>query len=233
MQLGFGFLRGDILLWRDRLAPLLNGIVLLPPRTPTGQLIKSMISGRTRDAVSQAAYDRLVARFGSAGRIAIARPDAVEAVIADVTFASDKAVHLIAALNQLRRIPGGLRLAGLSALPLDRALAFLERLPGVGRKVAASTLNASTLSMPVMIVDTHVLRVLRRLGAVRENADIRAASERVTTELSDWSGHDFLLLHVALKRLGQLICHDTAPACDGCPLAEDCPAQRRQDDAIR
>lgn len=228
MQFGFGFLRADLLRWRAGLAPLLDGVALPPPRTPTGQLIKSMISGRTRDAVSQAAYDRLAARFGSAARIALASPGAIEAAIADVTFAADKARHLVAALTLLRATPGGLRLAGLGALPLDAALAFLETLPGVGRKVAASTLNASTLAMPVLIVDTHVLRVLRRLGAVAPTADIRAASERVTAALPEWSGQDFLLFHVAVKRLGQTVCHAVTPSCGSCPLAGDCPSALRR-----
>jgi len=58
-------------------------------------------------------------------------------------------------------------------------------------------------------------------------ADIRAASEKVTAELIGWSGHDFLLLHVVMKRLGQLICHDTKPECALCPLASDCPGAGR------
>jgi endonuclease III len=222
MQFGMGFLRNDIVRWRNRLAPLLAAIEMLPPRSPTGQLIKSMISGRTRDAVSQAAYDRLCARFGSASRLAAASVSTIEAVIADVTFAPDKAQYLVSALTKLRRTTGGIALTGLRSMPLDQALAFLEDLPGVGRKVAASTLNASTLAMPVMIVDTHVLRVLRRLGAVAPTADIRAASEAVTAEMAEWTGSNFLNLHVVLKLLGQLFCHDTAPRCDICPLASDC-----------
>ena len=229
MQFGFGFLERDIVRWRDRLMPLLDDIYLLPPRRPIGQLIKSMISGRTLDAVSQAAYDRLVARYGSPSRLAAAPILEIEKVIIDVTFAQDKARHVVSALGLLQRSPGGLALAGLGAMPLDRALDFLETLPGVGRKVAASTLNASTLARPVLIVDTHVLRVLRRLGAVPDHADIRTASEKVTAELAGWSGRDFLLLHVMMKRLGQLFCHDAAPQCRACPLADDCPSAGRSD----
>lgn len=227
MQLGFGFLGSDIVRWREQLAPLLRGIEPLPPRRPVGQLIKSMISGRTLDAVSQAAYDRLVMRFGKPARIAASPVSAVEDAIADVTFAQDKARHLVSALGRLREAPGGIGLDGLGAMPLDEALAFLETLPGVGRKVAASTLNASTLARPVLIVDTHVLRVLRRLGAVPDHADIRTASEKVTAELAGWSGRDFLLLHVVMKRLGQLTCHDTKPECSRCPLARNCPSAGR------
>ena len=52
----------------------------------------------------------------------------------------------------------------------------------------------------------------------------RAASEKVTTDLADWDGRDFLLLHVAMKRLGQTICRDASPRCGLCALAAECPS---------
>lgn len=118
---------------------------------------------------------------------------------------------------------GGFALDHLATRPLADALAWLERLPGVARKVAAATLNASTLGRPVMIVDTHVLRVLRRLGFVRPTADYRAASETVTAAMPRWGGDNFLAFHIALKRLGQGVCRWDVPACAACPLRADCP----------
>ncbi|QKR98780.1 endonuclease [Sphingomonas sp. CL5.1] len=222
--MAFGFLGADIARWRARLAGLRAGIAPWPARRPVAQLIKSMISGRTRDAVSQAAFERLSAKFGSVARLAEAQPAAVAQVIEDVTFAEDKARYVVSALSRLRREPMGFRLDSLADRPLDDALAWLERLDGVGRKVSASTLNASTLALPVMIVDTHVLRVLRRLGAVPDHADYRAASEAVTAALPAWSGPDFLDLHIVMKRLGQLYCRHEAPCCLACPLRADCPS---------
>ena len=74
-----------------------------------------------------------------------------------------------------------------------------------------------------MIVDTHVLRVLQRLGVVWPSADYRAGSEAVTEAAPHWSGDDFLAFHIALKRLGQEVCRWDVPACAACPLAGDCP----------
>lgn len=227
MQLGLGFLAADIGAWRDRLGPILSEAEPLPRRSPIGQLVKSMISGRTRDAVSQAAYDRLRSRYRGPSGLADADPAAIERVIGDVTFAADKAVHLVDALNRLRASPHGFNLAFLGQRPLAWSLAFLERLPGVGRKVAASTLNASTLDRPVMIVDTHVLRVLRRLGAVGPTATAQAASETVTEAMAHWAGGEFLDFHVMTKRLGQTVCRDGAPCCTVCPLARSCLTARR------
>ncbi|MBC9034695.1 endonuclease [Sphingomonas sp. JC676] len=223
MQLGF-FGRGDLEHWRAGLAVLGTA---LPPRRrkPVGQLVKSLISGRTRDPVSLAAYHRLRDRFGSARGIAAAPVPLIEDVIADVTFADSKAKWLAAALRRIGREHPDFDLDFLGAPPLDDALAWLERLPGVGRKVAAATLNASTLGRPVFIVDSHVLRVLRRLGFVGPAAEAFAASEAVTAAMPHWTGDDFLGLHIAAKRLGQVACHVEVPACARCPLRRDCPSR--------
>jgi len=185
-----------------------------------------MISGRTRDAVSQAAFDRLRAEYRWVGALARAPASRVERTIHDVTFAPDKARHVVSALRRIRRDYGVFHIDFLHEKPLAEALALLERLPGVGRKVSAATLNASTLAMPVLIVDTHVLRVLRRLGAVGAHADYRSASETMTETLAGWSGSSFLLFHVALKRLGQIACRHARPRCDACLLSAACPSAR-------
>jgi endonuclease-3 len=225
MQVAFAFAAADIAGWYAQLGP-----VAIPRhrRSPVGQLVKSMISARTRDAVSTAAYDRLVARYGGPATLARATAAEVAHTIGEVTFAEAKAVHLVAALRRIAATDGEFELANLADLPLGEALAWLERLPGVARKVSASTLNASTLRRPVMIVDTHVLRVLQRLDFVPTAADYRAASEAVTAAMPGWTGDDFLGFHIALKHLGQTVCRWDIPDCAVCPLAADCPVGRRR-----
>lgn len=227
MQQAFAFAFSDVARWRTALVGAFGDPLPVRRRTPLGQLIKSMLSGRTRDAVSKAAYDALVARYPSPPRLAAASPAAIEAIVAPVTFAHDKAVNIAAALATIGRERPDYDLAFLADPPLADALAWLERLPGVARKVSASTLNASTLSRPVLIVDTHVLRVLHRLGFVGHTADYRAASEAVTAAMAGWSGDDFLLFHIVVKRLGQTICRWDVPECTRCPLARDCPTAPR------
>ncbi|NML07958.1 endonuclease [Sphingomonas sp. G-3-2-10] len=226
MQVQFGFCGHDeIARWSAALSPLVAGADQLPRRKPIGQLVKSMISGRTRDPVSLRAYRRLRERYGAAARIAAAKPQEIENTIADVTFPESKAKWLVGALRRIGRERPDYRLDFLGELPLDQALVWLERLPGVGRKVAASTLNASTLNRPMLIVDGHVQRVLCRLGLVAADAGARDASEVVTAAMPDWSGDDFLRFHIGANRLGQRICRPETPDCAACPLAADCRAR--------
>ena len=202
-------------------------------RTPFGQLIKSMLSARTRDAVSVAAYDALMARYPEPRALAAASPAAIEAIVADVTFAPDKAANIAAALAAIGRERPDFDLGFLADMPLPDALAWLERLPGVARKVSASVLNLSTLNRPVFVVDAHVARVLRRLGHVGLTADTYAVSEAVTAGMADWSSDRFAQFHAVTKRLGQEVCRWDEPECGRCPLVVDCPTGTARIGAVR
>lgn len=225
MQPGFGFNgHDDLVRAQQALAPIRALTGPFPRRSPIGALVKSMLSGRTGDGVSLAAYDRLIARHRTPGRVLAAGRDEVLRCIGAVTHAEDKAEYIIDALGRIAAERRGFDLTFLAVAPLGEALAWLERLPGVGRKVAAATLNGSTLDRPVLIVDSHVLRVLQRLGFVSHHAEARAASEAVTAAMPEWQGRDFLDFHIATKKLGQTLCRFDAPDCAGCPLRADCRA---------
>ncbi len=221
MVLGLG-IDEDIAWLRDR---LVSGLGRPPPisvRTPIGQLVKSSISGRTRDAVSLRAYGQLVVAYPTWRDLALAPADAVEILIGEVTFADVKARHLGEALRAVAVEHPSFDLAFLARLGVSRALAWLERLPGVGRKVAASTLNFSTLAMPAFVIDTHILRVLRRFGMVRVKADTVAAYDAVMASTHAWSAADLVELHILMKHLGQTICMVDRAECRGCPIRSRC-----------
>lgn len=228
MQSGFSFHgHDDILRWHAALEPMRTLSGPLPRRSPIGALVKSMISSRTKDPVSLVAYDRLVAAFGTPARVLAAGRDEVLRCISEVTHAGDKAGYVIDALGRIARERGTFDLGFLAEPPLEDALAWLERLPGVGRKVAAATLNGSTLDRPVLIVDGHVLRVLQRLGLVRRNAGAKDASETVTRAMAEWQGGDFLDFHIGTKTLGQTLCRFEATDCAPCPLRHHCRSASR------
>ena len=224
MQESFGFASAEIMQWRQPLTASFGALVVVPRRRPLGQLAKSLISSRTRDAVSLGAYHRLGRRWPSAHELCRATPEVVERVIFDVTFAEKKAVQLPAALRMIGRERPDFNLEFLGDIPLEEALAWLERLPGVGRKVAAATLNASTLRRAVFIVDSHVHRVLIRLGLVGRRSSARAASELVTAAATaaGMAADDLLELFAQLKRFGQSLCRFEKPDCAACPLKHCC-----------
>ncbi len=167
---------------------------------------------------------RLVAAYPAWSDIVRARTAEVQAIIADVTFAQDKAAHLCAALRIVADSRPDFDLGFLGSHSVGTALAWLERLPGVGRKVSASTLNFSTLGMPAFVIDTHILRILDRFGFVRPNADTRCAYDATMATLHDWSADDLAELHILMKRLGQSVCRAHHADCRQCPISKRCPA---------
>lgn len=227
MQRRLDFVTGDLARWALLLRPLSPDPATLPRRTPIGQLVKSLISSRTRDAVSLPAYRALGARFGSAAGMARATAAEILVEIAEVTFPEPKAERLVAALAMIAAERPGFDLDFLSDLPPRAALGWLERLPGVGCEVAAATLNVSRLACPVFVVDTHTIRILRRLGFAGPTAELRAIMAAVMEAMPDWTGNDFLRFHMGIKRLGQTICLHAEPDCPRCPLRDDCPTAAR------
>lgn len=194
-------------------------------RDPVSQLILALIGGRTRSAVSKRAFETLQSRFGAWAALRDAPVDQIQAAIRPVTFAEIKAPRLKAALIAITEAQGGLTLDSLADLPVEGALAWLERLPGVGRKAAAATLNVSTLRMRALVIDIHHLRVLRRLALVGIRSNLTQAYDRLMPLLPpDWSAAALDEHHQRMKRLGQTVCRQDGPLCHCCPLRDLCPS---------
>lgn len=223
MQMGFDFgAARELAAVRDRLRCRFGAVREMPGSDPLGQLFRSLIASRTLDEVSLRAYRRLRHRFPTWPELAAAPPLWIERALTEVTFAEAKAHWIGPALRQIRAERGTFSLDFLGGWPVAPALAWLERLPGVGRKVAAATLNFSRLQRPVFVVDSHVLRVLRRFGFVDPWAETEAAYAAVMTAAPDWTAAEFFELHLLLKRLGQSLCRARQVHCGPCPLAELC-----------
>ena len=195
------------------------------PLDPVSQLVLGVIGGRTYGAVSQQALLALAERFCAWDWVRDAPVAEIRKAIQVVTFPDAKAGHLKAALQAITAARGGLTLDFLGALAVDEALAWLERLPGVGRKTAAATLNFSTLLRRALVIDTHHLRVLQRWGLVGPRADARKAYGRVVPYLPvRWTADDFSDHHRLVKVLGQRICRHARPLCGHCPVRGLCPS---------
>lgn len=223
MQQAFDFgMAADIARVRTLLRRSLGHLDPFDRLDPADQLVRSLIGSRTLDAVSWAAFTRLSQRYGCWAELADAEIADIAVLIAPVEHAAVKAGRLRAALRMVLKEHPDLDLGFLGHWPVERALAWLERLPGVGPKVAAAVLNFSTLQRPAFVVDTHVLRVLRRFGVVDGRADTRRAYHAVMASTQGWSAGELTELHALLKRLGQTACPHREPCCPACPLRGAC-----------
>lgn len=223
MQFAFDFGAPiDISLMREGLRSAFAGYRPHNIREPIGQLVKSMISSRTKDEVSLRSYQKLITCYPRWDDLAAAPVAGIERAIVEVTHAKDKASHVKEALGLIAGEHPDYDLSFLKKFSVPEAVAWLRALPGVGPKVAASTLNFSTLAMPAFVVDAHVLRVLSRFGVVGPRADIATAYDVVMAAVPDWSAFELSEFHVLTKRLGQVFCRFDNPLCLECPVRRHC-----------
>jgi endonuclease-3 len=198
---------------------------LIPPRAsdPLEELILTVLSQHTSDVNAERAFTSLRAVFPSWEGVVAAPETAVADAIRSGGLANTKAPRIQAILREVHDREGSYDLSRLRDLTDTEARAYLTSLPGIGPKTAAVVLSFS-LGRDAIPVDTHVLRVARRLGLVPGNA----SAERADRLLHDLVPEGLRTrLHVGLIRLGREICKAPTPRCAVCPLKDLCPTAPR------
>jgi len=196
-----------------RLAPLWpEARPLLHYRSCFELLIAVILSAQTTDEQVNAVTPELFARYPNAGSLALADIVELERIIHPVGFFHTKARHIKATAQVLERDYGG---------NIPKSFEALLSLPGVGRKTANLVASACH-QIPGIIVDTHVLRVLFRLGISPYKKP--HIMESIVRENLEPAFHTHF--SHAVNRHGKHVCTARNPACmqkDGlCPLEDLC-----------
>lgn len=94
----------------------------------------------------------------------------------------------------------------------------LIELAGVGRKTANCIL-ANVFEVPGIVVDTHMLRISRRMGFTEETDPVKVEfAMRALFPETDW-----ISLSHRIPWHGRRVCSARKPQCDTCAVAADCP----------
>jgi len=190
---------------------------------PERNLVLTILSQNTTDANRDRAYESLMKRFPSLPELAAAKPEEVEEAIRVGGLAKAKARSILGALSRLKGERGAYSLDFLRSMPLAEAREYLTSFPGIGVKTA-NILLLFSFGMPAFPVDTHILRVTKRLGLVPANADLGKAALSLEPHVAKM---DHGPLHRNLIRLGRELCRPRAPLCPSCPLLPACPEGKR------
>lgn len=184
---------------------------------PLGVLVRGILSQNTSDVNSGRAYEGLMQEFGGWGEIARATPKRIARAIRSGGLADQKARTIKSVMRWLGRLDG-YSLDFLRELDSRRAERELTAIKGVGIKTARLVLLFG-LGWPVFVVDTHVLRVSKRLGLVPR----RCSREKAHLLLDDlvpdgdkYSGHLNMIAH------GRQTCGSRSPDCAACPVRRWC-----------
>lgn len=181
---------------------------------PLAMLVEIILSQATSDVNSRRTYQNLRKQFKNWEAAAAAETSEIADAIRLGGLANQKAKVIKDMLQQLKATRKKLSLKFLEKMSDDEARDFLQTFRGIGPKTVACTLLFS-LHKEVFPLDTHIFRVLRRMGVLPEKiTDTKA--HRLLDELVPPG--KFYSLHVNLIRLGRQICRPREPLCEKCPL---------------
>ena len=117
-------------------------------------LVATILSAQTTDARVNMVTPVLFRRYPTAADLAAANPADVEEIIRSTGFYQNKTKSLIGMAQALIERFGG---------EVPTGLDDLVTLPGVGRKTG-NVVRSVAFDLPGLPVDTHVLRLSKRLG---------------------------------------------------------------------
>lgn len=172
-------------------------------------LLSTVLSLRTKDAVTEQASRRLLEAAPAPGALLALRASRIERLIYPVGFYRTKARNLLRIARILLERYGG-------RVPDD--LETLLQLPGVGRKTANLVVTVG-YGKPGICVDTHVHRISNRWGLVRTKSPDET-EERLRRILPKryWISYNELLV-----AFGQNLCLPVSPLCTRCEFFDSCP----------
>lgn len=176
--------------------------------SPYRTLVGVVLSARTRDEQVLRVLPGLFAAYPSLETLAQATPGQIARKIDSIGMYRQKAKHLHAMAQMVLNQYGGI---------IPSTMEALVTLPGVGRKTASVVL-AACFQTPAIAVDTHVYRVVNRLGWVRTNTPEQTERVLLTLIPKSWQ----TTVNRVFVKFGRAICVPSTPRCDLCPVREYC-----------
>jgi endonuclease-3 len=198
-------LRREIRKWK---VPAVGVIADRAIDRPFETLVSTILSLRTKDAVTETASNRLLSRAQTPDAIALLPLGEIERLIYPVGFYRTKARNLRETCRVLLEKYEG---------RVPRNLEELLKLPGVGRKTANLVVTVG-YGDDGICVDTHVHRIVNLLEYVRTK----------TPEESEFALREKLprkhwkTLNDILVTFGQNLCVPVSPWCSKCPIERYC-----------
>ena len=185
---------------------------------PLDMLVKIILSQATSDTNSARTFAALKKRFPVWDGLLRARVSTIAATIRSGGLANQKAAVIKDVLRQIKEERGTLDLRFLQDLSSRDAVRYLSQFRGIGPKTVACTLLFACLK-EVFPLDTHIFRILRRVGLIPQSCTDQRAHEIMNRIVPAGKFYSF---HVNLIRHGRSLCRPRDPSCERCPIVEYC-----------
>ena len=186
-------------------------------------LIATKLSQNTTDKTSYRAFVNLKNTFPTWDDVADAPVSKIKDAIKVCGLANTKARQIKVMLKQMREKYGKLDLSFLKKMKDGKVYDELLQYDGIGVKTISCVL-AFSLGRDVFPVDTHVHRILNRLGLVHTNT-----AEKTFAEIKDRIPKGKKpTFHNNLIKFGRNICRANNPLCSICFLYTECEFPERE-----
>jgi endonuclease III len=179
-------------------------------------LAATILSAQTTDKRVNEVTPVLFKRFPTPADLAGADVAELEEIVHSTGFYRNKAKSLIGMARALTERFGG---------EVPHSIEDLVTVPGTGRKTA-NVVRSVALGEPGLPVDTHVLRLSKRLGLLTDDlGDDPVKVEMALNALVKPPDRGVFSLRVILH--GRRVCDARKPLCGNCVLADFCPSAGR------
>jgi len=176
---------------------------------PLQLLIATILSAQSTDKMVNTVTPALFKKYKSAKHFADADVSDIEKLIHSTGFFRNKARSIQNACRIIVDTYSG---------KVPQQMNELLQLPGVARKTANVVLGVAFGKAEGVVVDTHVLRLSRRLNFSKEERPQKIEDDLMRLfPRQQWIQLSHLLIHH-----GRALCHARKPECAKCPIEDLC-----------
>lgn len=173
-------------------------------------IVAVVLSAQTTDIAVNKVTKALFKKYPTPKDLMDANLEDVMSTIKTIGLYKTKAKNIIGLAQSLVENYNGI-------VPNDRQA--LEALPGVGRKTANVVLS-NAFGVPALAVDTHILRISKRLGLADESDNVLQVERKLNNQFPKSQWHK---LHHQLIFFGRYHCLARKPKCHTCKMQTICP----------
>ncbi|NNN21724.1 MAG: endonuclease III [Acidimicrobiales bacterium] len=197
----------------ERLGKLFPGstktLCALEHKNPFELIAATILSAQCTDERVNMVTPALFKKYPTPDKLRKASPIEVEEIIHSTGFFRAKAKNLILMADKVVTDFDG---------EIPNTMDELTRLPGVGRKTANVVLSVA-FALPGLPVDTHVLRLSKRMGLSISGDPIKVEADLNKVIPPDERG----AFSIRMILHGRKTCSSRSPKCPECDLSDICP----------
>ena len=173
-------------------------------------VLSTMLSAQTTDKRVNLVTKDIYKKYNSLEKLSKLSLKEIESLISSIGLYKNKAKYfkeIVKALLPYNKVPN------------DRA--FLESIPGVGRK-STNVILSVLYNEPYIAVDTHVTRVSKRFGIAKEKDDVLTIEKKL---YKFFKASDYKKVGEQLVLFGRYHCTSKNPNCHECGLYNECQSK--------